>query len=163
MGKDPVRTRIRIRALEREDRTSAHGADTRPIPRARNHFHRDPGLLLAESSNNMAADKRKLDWEAESSASNREPERRLLPCELQEDPRSVWADEDSVLGTDSHISGADDLEEFVKASTARGDYKPTRKRLEEIELWAKNVSEAAPEVALLDDAQLERCITEQPR
>ncbi|KAJ7666739.1 hypothetical protein DFH06DRAFT_1184652 [Mycena polygramma] len=107
--------------------------------------------------------KRKLDWEAGSSASNREPKRRLLPCELQEDPRSVWADEDSVLGTDSHISGVDDPEEFAQASAARGDYKLARKRLEEIKLWAQGASGADTDVALLNDADIEQYIREQPR
>ncbi|KAJ7666714.1 hypothetical protein DFH06DRAFT_1469919 [Mycena polygramma] len=89
--------------------------------------------------------KRKLDREAKSSASN------------------YGDDDDSALGTDSHISGVDDPDEFAKASAARGDYKLDRKRRKEIKLWAKGTSGADPDAALLTDAQVEQYLTEQPR
>ncbi|KAJ7664326.1 hypothetical protein DFH06DRAFT_1470733 [Mycena polygramma] len=113
--------------------------------------------------------KRKLDRGANSSASNREPKRRLLPCERRKDPCIVLVspadgdDDDSALGTDSHISGVDDPDEFAKASAARGDYKLDRKRRKEIKLWAKGTSGADPDAVLFNDAQVEQYITEQPR
>ncbi|KAJ6456608.1 hypothetical protein C8R47DRAFT_1165160 [Mycena vitilis] len=111
--------------------------------------------------------KRKL--EANSSASNREPKRRLLPCERRKDPCIVSLsqadgdDDDSALGTDSHISGVDDPDEFAKASAARGDYKLDRKRRKEIKLWAKRTSGAELDAVLLNDAQVEQYSLEQPR
>ena len=66
-----------------------------------------------------------------------EPQRRLLPHELDEDPvfknivpvirAHVRAhDDDDAISCDSHITGVEDPEEYVKASVARGDYKPSR-------------------------------------
>ncbi|KAJ7666719.1 hypothetical protein DFH06DRAFT_1184586 [Mycena polygramma] len=123
---------------------------------------------------------RKLDSEAGSSASRREPKRRLLPSERLEDVRIAPIrlfpstdnvdededeDEDDAIGTDSHISGVDpdDPDEFAKASAARGDYKVNRKWLKEIKRWAQGTSGADPDDAVLNDAQVGQYITEQPR
>ncbi|KAJ7491087.1 hypothetical protein FB451DRAFT_1221991 [Mycena latifolia] len=86
-----------------------------------------------------------------SASCYREPHRRLLPSELQQDPQGALDhrlfpsedgddDSDDSMSSDSHITGVEDLEEFAKASAARGDsdYEMDRTWLKGIERWAKN-------------------------
>ncbi|KAJ7144979.1 hypothetical protein C8R43DRAFT_1237732 [Mycena crocata] len=100
-----------------------------------------------------------------ASSSDREPKRRLLPCELEEDPNFLAIDDnsDDLLSSDSHITGVDDPEEFAKASMARGDYETDRSWLKGIESWAEGASSGNDEEILLNDDQIEEDPKEQPR
>ncbi|KAJ7144989.1 hypothetical protein C8R43DRAFT_561761 [Mycena crocata] len=101
-----------------------------------------------------------------ATSSDREPKRRLLPCELEEDPNFLAIDDsDDSMSSDSHISGVDDPEEFAKASMARGDYETDRSWLKEMESWVGSASASGDndEEMLLNDAQIEEDPKEQPR
>ncbi|KAJ7730381.1 hypothetical protein DFH07DRAFT_173647 [Mycena maculata] len=52
---------------------------------------------------------------AGSSASGREPKRRLLPSELQQAFSSADDDDDDAVSSDSHISAVEDPEELARA------------------------------------------------
>ncbi|KAJ7031728.1 hypothetical protein C8F04DRAFT_1109561 [Mycena alexandri] len=93
--------------------------------------------------------------EAGSSASCREPKRRLLPSELQQAFASADDDDDAV-SSDSHISGVEDPEESARAL---GDEElEDGAWVQEMENWAAGTA-GADEEALLNDAQ----ITDDPR
>ncbi|KAJ7436190.1 hypothetical protein B0H11DRAFT_2295013 [Mycena galericulata] len=98
-----------------------------------------------------------------------EPQRRLLPHELEQEPvlklpilRPV-DDEDDVISCDSLITGVEDPEEFAKASLARGDYEPSRTWLKGMERWVRGASETVDGEMLLNDGQIEEDFTEKPR
>ena len=104
-----------------------------------------------------------------------EPQRRLLPHELDEDPvfknivpvirAHVRAhDDDDAISCDSHITGVEDPEEYVKASVARGDYMPSRTWLKGMERWAQRASEVVKDQVLVNDEQINEAYSrEQPR
>ncbi|KAJ7152260.1 hypothetical protein C8R43DRAFT_1003924 [Mycena crocata] len=97
-----------------------------------------------------------------------EPHRRLLPAELDDDPRIVGiqtfpsADEDAI-SCDSHITGVEDPEEYARASKARGDYAPSRKWLKGMKSWVEGTSGVSDEQVLVNDDQIEEDSEEQPR
>ncbi|KAJ7144978.1 hypothetical protein C8R43DRAFT_561287 [Mycena crocata] len=100
-----------------------------------------------------------------SMSSDHEPQRRLLPCELEEDPNFLAIDDDSddSMSSNSHITGIDDSEEFAKAIMARGDYEMDRSWLKRMESWAEGASSGNDEGMLLKDDQIEEDPKEQPR
>ncbi|KAJ7437275.1 hypothetical protein FB451DRAFT_1570734 [Mycena latifolia] len=105
---------------------------------------------------------------AGSSAScYREPQRRLLPSELQQDPQhrlfpSEDGDDDSddSMSSDSHITGVEDPEEFMKAN---GDYETDRTWLKGIESWVQNAEGVDDDAMLVNDGQIEAGAKEGPR
>ncbi|KAJ7494372.1 hypothetical protein B0H11DRAFT_934008 [Mycena galericulata] len=108
-----------------------------------------------------------MEWEVQTLPD--EPQRRLLPHELEQEPvlklpilRPV-DDEDDVISCDSHITGVEDPEEFAKASFARGDYEPSRTWLKGMERWVRGASETVDGEMLLNDGQIEEDFTEKPR
>ncbi|KAF8215475.1 hypothetical protein K438DRAFT_2008759 [Mycena galopus ATCC 62051] len=112
-----------------------------------------------------------MKWEVESSAScYHEPERRLLPSELHDDFQivniglypSVDGEDDDAISLDSHVSGADDPDEFLQASIAR-DYEVNRSWLQKMKSWAEDISGADSDETLLNDMQIEEGPKEQPR
>ncbi|KAJ7226801.1 hypothetical protein GGX14DRAFT_627078 [Mycena pura] len=118
-----------------------------------------------ESDENAANSTMEWEWE--------EPQRRLLPHELEQEPdfekmfRVVRRanDEDDAISCDSHITGVEDPEEYAKASVARGDHKPSRTWLKGVERWAQGAaSEVVDDEVLVNDAQIEEAYSkEQPR
>ncbi|KAF7368332.1 hypothetical protein MVEN_00154600 [Mycena venus] len=118
-----------------------------------------------------------MDSAARSLSSLQEPKRRLLPSELQQpnpptatgrmfpsaDGDNDEDDEDEVISVDSHISGVEDVEEFTKASMARGDYEMDPKWLKGIDRWAVGTSKADAHEALSIDTQIKEDPREQPR
>ncbi|KAJ7144988.1 hypothetical protein C8R43DRAFT_1013724 [Mycena crocata] len=100
-----------------------------------------------------------------TTSSYHEPQRRLLPCELEEDPNFLAIDDDSddSMSSDSHITGIDDSEEFAKASMARGDYEMDRSWLKGMESWAEGASSGNDGGMLLNVDQIEEDPKEQPR
>ncbi|KAJ7437274.1 hypothetical protein FB451DRAFT_179230 [Mycena latifolia] len=106
---------------------------------------------------------------AGSSAScYREPQRRLLPSELQQDPQHRFFpsedgdDSDDSISSDSHITGVEDPEEFAKASAARGDYEADRTWLKGIESWVRNAEGVDDDTMLVNDGQIEADSKEGP-
>ncbi|KAJ6630284.1 hypothetical protein B0H10DRAFT_1983909 [Mycena sp. CBHHK59/15] len=105
-----------------------------------------------------------------------EPQRRLLPCEGgAPDPdvpqirmfpsasSAVSDDGDGTLSWDSHIPDADEPEEYAKASIARGDCAADAKWLKRMSIWVERTSGSDDEQLLVNDAQIEVDLKEQPR
>ncbi|KAJ7123883.1 hypothetical protein C8R43DRAFT_1241118 [Mycena crocata] len=105
-----------------------------------------------------------------------EPQRRLFPHELQNDPVDVQIplfpsadgdtedDDDDTISSDSHITGVEDPEEYAKAkaSVMRADDKADRRWKKAIQTWAEDTSGGADET-LLNDGQIKEDPKEQPR
>ncbi|KAJ6630269.1 hypothetical protein B0H10DRAFT_2207954 [Mycena sp. CBHHK59/15] len=105
-----------------------------------------------------------------------EPQRRLLPCEggapdpdvpqirMFPDANTADSDDDGdTISWDSHIPGADEPEEYAKASIARGDYAADGKWLKRMSNWVEGTSGSDDEQQLVNDAQIEVDLKEQPR
>ncbi|KAJ7144986.1 hypothetical protein C8R43DRAFT_561578 [Mycena crocata] len=94
-----------------------------------------------------------------------EPQRRLLPHELEQEPDFSAIDDetDDSMSSDSHITGVDDPEEFALASMARGDYELDSWHQKSIETWVASASGVVEEEMLLNDDQIEEDSKEQPR
>ncbi|KAF8147350.1 hypothetical protein K438DRAFT_1867804 [Mycena galopus ATCC 62051] len=112
-------------------------------------------------------------WEVGSSAScYHEPKRRLLPAELLHDPQVVdiqlyssvdGETDDDAISLDSHVSGAEDADESLWATIARGDYEVNRSRRKQILNWAADISGADNDEMLLNNTQIEEDPMDQPR
>ncbi|KAJ7494370.1 hypothetical protein B0H11DRAFT_934111 [Mycena galericulata] len=102
-----------------------------------------------------------MEWELSD-----EPKRRLLPHEFEQEavlkfPILRSADgEDDAISCDSHITGVEDMEEFAKASLARGDYVQNREWLEGMQSW---VAGAVHADLCIVPGQMEDDSIEQPR
>ncbi|KAK7039321.1 hypothetical protein R3P38DRAFT_2898854 [Favolaschia claudopus] len=135
-----------------------------------------PAFLSADSDQTMVepeeeeslSPKRKstkIDWDALSSVSHREPKRRLLRHELESGAASANAlDRDESMSEDSHFTGIEgDTEAFVKASAERGDYEVDHEELKTIQDWAAGASEAEIGDASPIDEEIDDGWQEQPR
>ena len=117
----------------------------------------------SSSSASGAGSRHSMDWDMGSSAScEREPQRRLFPSELQQDPFPS-SDDDDAINCDSHITDVEDPDEFATASMARGDYETDRSWLKGIASWAEGASGVGDEAVLLNDGQINEDPREQPR
>ncbi|KAJ7684414.1 hypothetical protein DFH06DRAFT_1155570 [Mycena polygramma] len=112
-----------------------------------------------------------MEWEV-CTVDDEEPQRRLLPHELEAEPVYVTKflaanrsgdDDDELISHDSHISGVDDPEEFAKASKALGDYKKDASWSEGIQSWTTDVLGVDDDQMMLNDAQIAEDPQEKPR
>ncbi|KAJ7063686.1 hypothetical protein C8F01DRAFT_87476 [Mycena amicta] len=96
------------------------------------------------------------------------PPRRLLPHELARDPNARDDEEDDdAITDDSHISGADGLEEYSKASLARDSCMSNDRWVKVVSSWVREVgSFDVDERTIFNDEEVrtaEKEFTEQPR
>ncbi|KAJ6484959.1 hypothetical protein DFH09DRAFT_397096 [Mycena vulgaris] len=100
-----------------------------------------------------------MEWEVGSSAScHHEPRRRLLPCELEQDPENAFPstdedDEDDSMSSDSYLTDVDAPEELSL----------DHRWLKGIQSWAAGISGAEDDAMLLNDSQIKEDARERPR
>jgi hypothetical protein len=111
------------------------------------------------SSHSDASGSSNMDWEVGSSAScEREPQRRLFPSELQQDP--FPSNDEDAISCDSHITDVEGPDDFA---TALVDYETDRSWLKGITSWAEGAAGVGDEAVLLNDEQINEDPREQPR
>ncbi|KAJ6457088.1 hypothetical protein C8R47DRAFT_175206 [Mycena vitilis] len=112
-----------------------------------------------------------MEWEV-GTAGDEEPQRRLLPHEMEAEPIYVTKflaanrsrdEDDELISHDSHISGVDDPDEFAKASKALGDYEKDASWSKGIQSWTTDVLRVDDDQMVLNDTQIEEDPQEKPR
>ncbi|KAJ7700813.1 hypothetical protein B0H17DRAFT_1327837 [Mycena rosella] len=109
-----------------------------------------------------------MEWEVQTISNFDEPCRRMLPHEFEQEPvvkirqALVYNEEDEAISCDSHITGAEDSEEYLKASIARADYADPS-WLTWVENWAEGAERVDDDEMLLNDEQIEEDSKEGPR
>ncbi|KAJ7700815.1 hypothetical protein B0H17DRAFT_1327839 [Mycena rosella] len=118
-----------------------------------------------DSESEASAD---MAWEVQIISNFDEPCRRMLPHEFEQEPvvkirqALVYNEEDEAISCDSHITGAEDPEEYLKASIARADYADPS-WLTRMESWAEGAERVDDDEMLVNDEQIEEDSKEGPR